>query len=454
MDTTDLKQVAPSGAKWVHALWVAGGLFGPVSASAQSVAADCAAEAVACVASCAVNRAFGAIIGGARSAGKDECRATCEGQRQQCQQSASSTAPGPGATPHGEPARPAAPSSALPPGRPDPALGGTAPTNAAAGHVHRARQITTSADIESVTPIEFDGSTMIGYGWLTSGKPPQTQVAYAEGDVEATRMFMLMHIAGRPAVLDHLQMALAVARAFLPPQAWDEYIDCGVASQTCTAVLQMREKSDRRLMRSGVRARVHAGQDWKGSNEFERPRSHKAFVQRYGPLLRAQAPTLPQDITLVVQVQADMYSAAESLLPFVAPTSDRTKYSPFGAPLALPLAQGYCAATSAAWPAGVPASPAQAEALVAALGSSRRAYLAIKATVTHVDATAIGVRGSPSWDTGGCKSSAQVRSISLYADEALTTRLHAFGAPRAAPAAPARLSEASTDGSELPRSPT
>ena len=74
--------------------------------------------------------------------------------------------------------------------------------------------------------------------------------------------------------------------------------------------------------------------------------------------------------------------------------------------LTLPLAMGYCASTSVAWPVGVPAGPSEAEAMIGSLGPSRHAYLAIRARVTHVDASWIGVRGNPAWDSGGCRSSA------------------------------------------------
>jgi hypothetical protein len=296
--------------------------------------------------------------------------------------------------------------------------------------------MTTSPEIVPVRVAVYEGVPVIGYSTLVDGKSRPILMAYLESDVEVSRWFTLMHLAARPALLDDPRQALSVAAMFLPPQVWDDYFNCGL-DKGCAYAIQITAKSQQQQhSKEGLRARLSLARDWKGTNEFERPRSHQAFVAKYSGLLHSQAAGLPQDVILVTRGNFSEYSGKDGVLPISFDMVRRGM-------LTLPLANGYCAPTSVVWPQGVPSTPTEAESLIGQLqGTNRRAYLAVRVKVLAVDASRVVTLGQFTYGSGDCRSEAQVTALTLYADEALTQKLHTFPTPRAVPKAASRTSAA------------
>lgn len=316
--------------------------------------------------------------------------------------------------------------AASPPGKSSPpAQPGDSANDAAPGHLHPTKAFTTSADIVAVELPVFDGTPVIGYRQLPAPDGRFAR-AYRLGDANSLRWLLLMQIAARPEVLDNPIYARRVAVMFLPEPQWNEYLQCtsatnGNASRTCTDDLANMRRSARGRRDAITESYMYESlvQDWNGRNEFEKPRSHRAFVEKYRPILRAQAAKLPQDVLLFSET-----SLHEPYRNGMLPMADRAGnlYATFAMGGSIPIIGAYCALTAVQWPRGLTVPPTEAEALVNRL-DDRKAYLALRLRLTRVDAGGnFGVIDSnPAYSN--CRTEAQVLRLTMYRDAALREKL-------------------------------
>lgn len=396
-------------------------------ASAQGLV-DCTVQAAGCAAQCAVEGTISSLLAGGDRQGKvAACRKTCDAERQRCQagQAGSaegtinqSAAGGPSTVSPSGDTRQLSPQSGGVPGA------GSSRSPGAPGVVaFSAKRVTSSDEIVPIDLSTIEDRALIGQSRIAAtGGGGST---HHPADQQIARWLALMHIAAQPGTLEDPRQALAAVAMFLPSDELDRFVQCSHGRQSCSAL--SRQSADE-MLRYGFDLHKRRGvvRDWKGNNEFDRPRSHRAFVERYGPILRQQAQSLPQEVLLVNPVRLGTYDAQRGELPF----SDGSMKEMFSdSARGLPLIAQYCAVPHIGWPTGVRLTPAEAEAMLAKL-QRRQAYIVVQARLERVDGSSLDLHSG--FQTQNCKSDARISSVSLYADSALTVRVSELPVPRPA----------------------
>lgn len=294
----------------------------------------------------------------------------------------------------------------------------------------------TVAAADGIVPVELpllDGTPVIGYSaYLHSVRRAEIalQDGLWRGDANAVRWLVLMHLAQQPEALDDSRFARRVATLFLPPSVWDDYLSCvsqpdDSRAPNCATQLEWgRGKSYRSVGDADSFAWSGKVRDWKGRNEVERARSQRAFVDTYRPILASPATALPQEIIVLARSRlAQDYSTHERAFAILPDTWMGVTRS------GLPIAGGYCATTTLKWPNALPVAPEHAENLLDRL-ENRQVHWGLRLRLTRVDGTsAVGlVRPPVVHQVGDCKVAAEVVELALYADPALSQKLHVFNA--------------------------
>lgn len=234
-------------------------------------------------------------------------------------------------------------------------------------------------------------------------------VAVEGGPFQLMRWFTAMQLAAQPELLDDPDIALYVARMFLPAEKWVDYLDC---DPSCTKPPQVS---------TATSARGVPNAKWKGNDEFSRPRSHAAFVADYRHAFETLAARYPLELYIAFSGYFGTYSPALGGFPVQWHGTPDDKSNTFWT---MPLAGHYAAPMVATLPAVLPCQPERCEQLIAQT-QNRRIYGLTKLRITKLEADSLGVSRGKALQLYLSEASPD-GDLGVYADKNFSALLHRF----------------------------